>query len=61
MASLKDKPKLWKPFIQIDVTFRKTVSLKTFPWIFPHPHFVRETITFDISNGANASFMHRVP
>ena len=27
------------PFISINKSFRKTVSLKTFPWLFPHPNF----------------------
>ena len=48
------------PFILINVSFRKTVSLKTFPWIFPHPNFMTNNITFDVSNGANARFVHRI-
>ena len=48
------------PFISINVSFRKTVSLKTFPWIFPHPNFIKNTIAFDVSNGVNARFLHRV-
>ena len=35
------------PFISINVSFMKTVSLKTFPWIFPRPNFMQNTITFD--------------
>ena len=48
------------PFISINVCFRKTVSLKTFPWIFPHPNFMTNTITFDVSNGVNVRFVHRI-
>ena len=48
------------PFILINVSFRKTVSLKTFPWIFPHPKFITNTITFDESNGVNVKFVHRI-
>ena len=47
-------------FISINVSFRKTGSLKTFPWIFPHPNFIKYTITFDVSNGVNARFVHHV-
>ena len=35
------------PFVSINVSFRQTVSLKTFPWIFPHPNFIKNTITLD--------------
>ena len=48
------------PFILINVSFRKTVSLKTFPWIFPHPNFMTNTISFDVSNGVNVRFVHRI-
>ena len=48
------------PFISINVSFTKTVSLKTFPLIFPHPNFMTNTITFDVSNGENVRFVHRV-
>ena len=41
------------PFISINVSFRKTVSLKTFPMIFPHPNAIKNNITFDVSNGVN--------
>ena len=46
------------PFIPINVSFRKTVSLKTFPRIFPHPNFIKITITFDVSIGVNVSAVH---
>ena len=46
------------PFILINVSFRKTISLKTFPWIFPHPNFMTNTITSDVSNGVNVRFVH---
>ena len=48
------------PFISSNVSFRKTVSLKTFPWIFPHPNFMTNTITFAVSNGVKVRFVHRV-
>ena len=48
------------PFILINVSFRKTVSLKTFPWIFPHPNFMTNTITSDVSNGVNVRFVRRI-
>ena len=32
------------PFISIDVFFSKTVPLKTFPWIFPHPKFIKKLL-----------------
>ena len=48
------------PFISINVSFRKTASLKTFPWIFPQPNFIKNAITFDVSNGVYARFVHRV-
>ena len=35
------------PFISINVSFRKTVQLKTFLWIFPYPNFIKNTIAFD--------------
>ena len=44
-------------FIPINVSFRKTVSLKKFPWIFPHPNFIKDDITFDVSNGVNVRFI----
>ena len=68
MSHLKSRWKvLWAnqcygnlPFILINVSFKNTVSLKTFPWIFPHPNFVTNTITFDVSNGVNVRFVHRI-
>ena len=48
------------PFISISVSFRNTVSLKTFSWIFPHPNFMTNTITFDVSNDVIVRFVHRV-
>ena len=48
------------PFIPINVSTRKTVSLKIFPWIFPHPNFIKNIITFDVSNGVNDRFVHCV-
>ena len=49
------------PFISINVSSRKTLSLKIFPWIFPHPNFIKKnTITFDGPNGVNVRFVHRV-
>ena len=48
------------PFISINVFFRITVSLKTFPWIFHHPNFIKNTSAFDVSNGVNIRFVHRV-
>ena len=47
------------PFISINVSFRNTVSLKTFPWIFHHPIFIKNTSTFHVSNGVNVRFVHR--
>ena len=34
--------------------------LSTFPWIFPHPNFIKNTITFEVSNGVSVGFVHRV-
>ena len=48
------------PFISINVSFRKTVSLKTFLWIFPHPNFLINTITFDVSNCVNVRLVHHI-
>ena len=48
------------PFILVNVSFRKTVSLKTFPCIFPHPNFMANTITYDVWNGVNVRFVHRI-
>ena len=48
------------PFIPINVSFKKTVSLKTFPWIFPDPKLIKNIIKFDVSNGVNVRFVHRV-
>ena len=48
------------PFTSINMSSRKTVSLKTFPWIFPHHNFIKNTTTFDVSNGVNVRFVHRV-
>ena len=30
------------PFISINVSFGRTVSLQTFPWIFPHSNFIKK-------------------
>ena len=30
------------PFISVNASFRETVPLKTFPWIFPHPNFIKK-------------------
>ena len=46
------------PFVSIYVSFRETVPLKTLPWIFIHPNFIENTITFDVSNGVNFRFVH---
>ena len=52
---------LWKfALYSINVSARKTVSLKTFPWIFPHPIFIKNLMTFDVSNSVNVRFVHRV-
>ena len=48
------------PFISINVSFRETVSLKTFPWIFSHSNFIKYTLIFDVSNCVNVRFVHRV-
>ena len=48
------------PFISINVSFGKTVSLKTLSWIFWHTNFIKNTITLDVSNGVNVRFVHRV-
>ena len=48
------------PFISSNVSFGITVSPKTFPWIFPHPNFIKNTITFDLSSVVNVRFVHRV-
>ena len=45
-------------FISINVSFTKTVSLKTFPWIFAHPNLIKDTITFDVSSVVNVRFEH---
>ena len=47
-------------FISINVSFRKTVSLKTFPWTFPHSNFIKNATTFHASTGVNVRFVHRV-
>ena len=38
----------------------RSLSLKTFSWIFPRPNFIKNTTTFDVSNGVNVRFVHRV-
>ena len=48
------------PFVSINVSFKDTIPLQTFPWIFPDPNFIKSTITFDASNGVNVRFVHRV-
>ena len=48
------------PFISINVSFKTTLSLKTFPWIFPYPNFTINSITFDVYNGVNVRFAHCV-
>ena len=48
------------PYVSINLYFREAVPLKTFPWIFPHPNFIKNTSTFDVSNGVNVRFVHRV-
>ena len=48
------------PFFSINVSSGKTVSLKTFPWTCPHSTFIKNTIAFDVSNGVNVRFVHRV-
>ena len=35
-------------------------STKTFPLMFPRPNVIKNTITFDASNGVNVRYMHRV-
>ena len=47
-------------FISINVSFSKTISLKTFSWLFPHSKFIKNTITFDVSNGVDVRFVHRI-
>ena len=37
--------------ISINLTSRSTVLLKTFPWIFSHPNFIKNTFTYDVSEG----------
>ena len=32
-------------FISINVSFRETVPLKTFPWIFPDPNFIKKILS----------------
>ena len=46
-------------FISTNVSFWKTELLKTFPWIFTHPNLIKNTITFDVTNGVNVRFVHR--
>ena len=61
MESFKGEPMYGNLyFISINVSFRKTVSLKTFPWISPHPNLIKNTITLDVLNGVNVRFVHRV-
>ena len=38
----------------------ETVPLKTSPWIFRHPNFIKNTITLDASTGVNVMFVHRI-
>ena len=47
-------------FVSINVSLRETVPLRTFPWIFPHPNFIKNTITFNVWNDVNVRFVHRV-
>ena len=47
------------PFISVNVSFRKTVPLKAFPWVLPHPNLMKNSITFYVSNGVNVRFVHR--
>ena len=37
--------------VSINVSSRKTVQLKTYLWIFPHPNFMKDITMFDVSNG----------
>ena len=44
----------------MNVSLRKTVQLQILLWIFPHSNFIKYIITFDVSNGVNVRFVHRV-
>ena len=46
--------------ISINVSFRKTVSLKNFDGYFLILILQKNTVTFDVSNGVNISFVHCV-
>ena len=60
MENLKGKPMLWNmPFVPTNVSVSETVPLKTFPWMFPDPHFIKNIIIFDVSNGVYVRFVHR--
>ena len=48
------------PFVSINASPRKTVKLKTFLGIFPYPNYMRNVTIFDVSNGVNVGFVHRV-
>ena len=46
--------------VSVKLSFKKTSSLKTFLWIFPHPNFMTNTITFHVTNSVNIRFVYRV-
>ena len=46
------------PFVSINMSFRDRTT-KTFPSIFHHPNFIKNTIIFDVSNGVNVRIVHR--
>ena len=47
-------------FIPISMSCRKIVQLRTISWIFPRLKNAKNIITFEVSNGVNARFVHRV-
>ena len=48
------------PFISTSESVKKTVQLKTFLWIFPYPNVIKNILIFNVSNGVNVRFVHRV-
>ena len=49
MENFKGKPMLWNlPFVPINVSFSETVPLKTFPWIFPDPNFIKKMLSYSM-------------
>ena len=61
MESFRGKYMLWKFALYSNQCYLQEDSItEKFPWIFPHPNFIKNTITLDVSNGVIVRFVHRV-